>query len=86
MAAATPKRFTGNAKDDLLDPSIKGVELFLESAHRVGNLEKIVLTSSIASIFGDKKTHYTPKDWNSTTYEEVINEKENAFKIYGASK
>lgn len=87
IAAATPKRFKGNAKDDLLDPSIAGVTQFLNSAHKAGTLKKVVLTSSIASILGGGQTkkHYTAEDWNPTTYEETVNSTD-AFKIYGASK
>ncbi len=42
-----------NAQRDLVDPAVKGTTNVLEAANRSGSVKKVILTSSIAAVFGD---------------------------------
>ena len=73
----TASPFILNAKDpknDLLNPALLGTENVLESANRTESVKRVVLTSSVVSIFGDNKdytvsgkTALDESDWNSTS-------------------
>ena len=73
----TASPFILNAKDpvkELLNPALRGTENVLNSANRMSSVKRIVLTSSVVSIFGDnidfvksgKKT-LDESDWNTTS-------------------
>ncbi|TAJ55789.1 MAG: aldehyde reductase [Nevskiaceae bacterium] len=59
---------------DLVDPAVKGTRNVLEAANRVPSVKRVVLTSSVVSIYGDAvdmsqlglKT-YTEAYWNTTS-------------------
>ena len=38
---------------DLVDPAVQGTRTVLESANRVSSVKRVVLTSSVVSIYGD---------------------------------
>ncbi|MFQ3174173.1 MAG: nucleoside-diphosphate-sugar epimerase [Flavobacterium sp.] len=42
-----------NAQRDLVDPAVIGTTNLLEAANKSGSVKKVVLTSSVAAIFGD---------------------------------
>ncbi|CCG81033.1 Ketoreductase [Taphrina deformans PYCC 5710] len=92
---ASPFHF--NATDpykDLINPAVKGTQSLLDSAHRNGqNVKHIVVTSSVAAIYGPAKTEnyvYTEEDWNDKAVEEIEQDKGkkdfNKATAYRASK
>jgi dihydroflavonol-4-reductase len=56
---------------DLVDPAVQGTRTVLESANRVSSVKRVVLTSSVVSIYGDaadqKADMFTEDDWNTTS-------------------
>lgn len=66
-----------NFKDpikDLIDPAIKGTENVLNSVNRTDSVKRVVVTSSIASTYGDaidilktKNNLFDESDWNTTS-------------------
>lgn len=51
---ASPFRLTiKNAQTELVDPAVKGTTHVLEAAAKSGTVKKVVLTSSVAAIYGD---------------------------------
>ncbi len=48
---ANPK----NAQRDLIDPALKGTENVLKSVNKISSVKRVVLTSSVAAIYGDTK-------------------------------
>jgi nucleoside-diphosphate-sugar epimerase len=58
----------------LVDPALKGTRNVLEAASRVASVKRVVLTSSVVSIYGDaqdmqqvKGGIYTEAEWNTTS-------------------
>lgn len=96
----TASPFTRNVKDaqkDLVDPAKMGTRNVLASANRTDSVERVVVTSSCAAIYGDAKDtlampnqELTEEHWNTTSslthqpysYSKVEAEKE-AWKIAG---
>lgn len=96
----TASPFTRNVKDpqrDLIDPAVKGTENVLSSVNKSNSVERVVLTSSCASIYGDnqdlektKNGKFTEEDWNTTSslnhmpysYSKTLAEKK-AWEIFG---
>lgn len=90
--------FIMGAKDpqkELVDPALDGTRNVLQAASNSGSVEKVVLTSSVASIYGDNKdmkemgiSAFTEEHFNHTStlkhqsysYSKVLAEKE-AWKI-----
>lgn len=76
---------------ELLNPAIIGTRRILESAKKEGgNISRVVITSSFASIWnGDKglwpEHVYTADDWNQVTWDEAANTDSGAV-AYCASK
>ena len=73
---ASPFFLTGvkNPQEELIKPAREGVTNVLGSANKISSVKRVVLTSSIAAIFGDnadiKLTSagiFTEKDWNTTS-------------------
>lgn len=63
-----------DAYQDLVKPAVEGTKNVLNSANRIKSVKKIVLTSSIASTYGDaaeieknNKGFFDENDWNSTS-------------------
>ncbi len=59
---------------ELIEPALNGTRNILESANKSSSIKRVVLTSSIASIFGDcvdaaQKDNFTfnENDWNTTS-------------------
>ena len=90
---ASPFFVTGikNPEDELIRPAKEGTRNVLESAKRNSTVKRIVLTSSVVSIYGDnvdielvKGGIFTEKEWNVTSsaehqpyaYSKTIAEKE----------
>ncbi|GMH42956.1 hypothetical protein BSKO_10878 [Bryopsis sp. KO-2023] len=61
----------GRERAELIDPSLNGVKNVLGSVNRCKDVEKVILTSSVAAVVGDHwergKNHvYTENDWNTS--------------------
>jgi len=63
-----------NPQKDLVDPAKKGTKNVLESANRTESVERVVVTSSCAAIYGDAKDllslpnqTITEDNWNTTS-------------------
>ncbi|MEM1199782.1 MAG: NAD-dependent epimerase/dehydratase family protein [Pseudomonadota bacterium] len=63
-----------NAKRDLVDPAVKGTRNVLESVHDTASVERVVVTSSCAAIYGDNSDVakapgrvLTEEIWNTTS-------------------
>ncbi len=59
---------------DLVDPALKGTRNVLESVNKVSSVKKVVLTSSVAAIYGDnadmrntKNGFFTEEYWNESS-------------------
>ncbi|TVQ87041.1 MAG: NAD-dependent epimerase/dehydratase family protein [Bacteroidetes bacterium] len=80
-----------DAKKDLLDPALLGTRNVLNAATRSGTVKKVVLTSSVAAVFGDNidmaeqgLNEFTEQHFNTTSsakhqpysYSKIIAEKE----------
>lgn len=59
---------------DLVDPALLGTRNVLEAANRSGSVKKVVLTSSVVSVYGDAKEMsdlgleaFTEANWNTTS-------------------
>jgi nucleoside-diphosphate-sugar epimerase len=59
---------------DLVDPAVQGTRNALESANRVDSVKRVVLTSSVVSVYGDAVDTkaadgdvFTEADWNTTS-------------------
>lgn len=73
----TASPFILNAKDplnELLNPALKGTENVLNSVNKASSVKRVVLTSSVVSIFGDNidfaksgKAALDESDWNETS-------------------
>jgi nucleoside-diphosphate-sugar epimerase len=66
---ASPFQYkVSDPQKDLVDPAVNGTINVLTEAFNHESIKKIVLTSSIVSIRGDKKPGYvySEKDWNDT--------------------
>ena len=57
-----------NPQQNLINPALKGTKNVLQSATNSGSVKKIVLTSSIASIYGDNC------EWDATQFPNGFNE------------
>lgn len=97
----TASPFTTAVEDpqrDLLDPAVGGTRNVLEEANRVESVRRVVLTSSIAAMYGDNADlsatttgKFTEEDWNTTSspdhqpypYSKVMAERA-AWEIAGA--
>jgi nucleoside-diphosphate-sugar epimerase len=84
-----------DAQKSLVDPALKGTRNVLGAVNKSNSVKRVVLTSSIAAIYGDAKelkllsiSSFTEKEWNETSsvkhqpysYSKTIAEKE-AWKI-----
>ncbi|MEX1190948.1 MAG: aldehyde reductase [Brumimicrobium sp.] len=63
-----------DAKKELVDPAVKGTSNVLKAAERAGTIDKVVLTSSLASIYGDAadihehdESVFSEKHWNTSS-------------------
>jgi nucleoside-diphosphate-sugar epimerase len=63
-----------DAKKELIDPAKLGTRNVLESVNRTDSVKRVVLTSSVAAVYGDTKealtkpdNTFTNQDWNSTS-------------------
>ena len=63
-----------DAYQDLVKPAVEGTTNVLNSANRTSSVKKIILTSSIASTYGDaaelehhSKSSFDEDDWNTTS-------------------
>lgn len=95
MHTASPFVLDGfsDAHEALVRPAVEGTRNVLEAAKRSSTLKRVVLTSSVASVFGDnadtKGKALTEEDWNTTSsvdhnpyqYSKVAAERE-AWKIH----
>ena len=59
---------------DLVDPAVQGTRNALDSANRVSSVKRVVLTSSVVSVYGDavdvkdaEGDVFTEDDWNTTS-------------------
>ena len=65
-----------NAQEQLIKPALEGTRNVLETVNETESVKRVVLTSSVASIYGDaidiKNTSdeiFTEKEWNTTSTE-----------------
>merc|ERR1712159_15872 len=75
---ASPFKLTvANPQTDLVDPALKGTEIVMNAAVKMG-ISRVVLTSSVAAIGppqpwladpskADKEKAFTEEDWNDTS-------------------
>ncbi|MGH8128545.1 MAG: NAD-dependent epimerase/dehydratase family protein [Gammaproteobacteria bacterium] len=73
----TASPFTLNVTDpqrDLVDPAVKGTRNVLASVEATASVQRVVLTSSCAAIYGDNADmahkpagHFTEADWNTSS-------------------
>ncbi|MEM6733164.1 MAG: NAD-dependent epimerase/dehydratase family protein, partial [Myxococcota bacterium] len=63
-----------DAKKQLVDPALEGTKGALESATRAGSVKRVVLTSSVAAIYGDNAdmadrglSQFTEEHWNESS-------------------
>ena len=63
-----------DAQKELVDPALKGTRNILKQVNETTSVKRVVLTSSVAAIYGDavdiKKTKqgiFTEEDWNTTS-------------------
>ena len=102
MHTASPFVISGfkDAYEALVRPAVEGTRNVLESANRVASVKRVVLTSSVASVFGDNIDMqvigggpFTEQHWNTSSnvkhqpysFSKVEAEKE-AWKIQKAQK
>ena len=96
MHTASPFVLDGftDAYEALVRPAVEGTRNVLNAANRCETLKRVVLTSSVASVYGDAtdmkgKSAFTEADWNTTSsvdhnpyqYSKVAAERE-AWKIH----
>lgn len=87
-----------DAHEALIRPAVEGTRNVLEAANRTDSVKRVVLTSSVAAIYGDcadmqknPRGHFTEEDWNFSSredhqpysYSKFLAEKE-AWKIHDA--
>lgn len=87
-----------NAHEALIRPAVEGTRNVLEAANRTASVKRVVLTSSVAAVFGDNadllknpRGRFTEEDWNFSSseshqpysYSKFLAEKE-AWKIHAA--
>ena len=97
MASPFTFRFK-DAQKDLIDPAVKGTRNVLEAANKSGTVKRVVLTSSVAAVYGDNADmaeqglqEFTEEHFNTSSsfthqpysYSKVMAEKE-AWKIHSA--
>lgn len=70
---ASPFKISGlkNAQKELVEPALEGTRNVLESVNTTESVKRVVLTSSVAAIYGDaidiettRKGFFTEDDWN----------------------
>lgn len=81
---------TDNEKE-LIIPAINGVRSMLEAASNAPCIQRVVITSSFASVVDINRTGppgftYTAADWNPLTYEEAADPKSTPVVAYRGSK
>jgi len=90
--AASPFKIEGikDAKKELIDPAVNGTKNVLTSVDKNGGIEKVVLTSSVASIYGDasdielhKEDAFNESHWNTSS---SINHQPYSFSKVSAEK
>ncbi|HAQ21694.1 MAG TPA: diaminohydroxyphosphoribosylaminopyrimidine deaminase [Prolixibacteraceae bacterium] len=73
---ASPFKISGikNAQKELIEPALEGTRNVLDSVNAMESVKRVVLTSSVAAIFGDacdiqntKKGIFTEEYWNTTS-------------------
>ena len=82
---------TKDNEKELIIPAINGVKAILSAAAKTGNVKRIVLTSSFASVIDIGRNAgpgftYTAQHWNPLTYEEAVAPGTNAVVAYRGSK
>ncbi|CAM1504551.1 Fc.00g021420.m01.CDS01 [Cosmosporella sp. VM-42] len=90
----TASPFTYDTEDnekELILPAINGVRAIVEAAATNPNIERVVITSSFASVLdanrkGPPYFTYTGADWNPLTYEESVDPATSAVIAYRGSK
>ena len=63
-----------DAQTQLIEPAVQGTQNVLDSVNRARSVHKVVLTSSVAAVYGDardlvdlQKDAFTEDDWNTTS-------------------
>lgn len=73
---ASPFKISGinDAKKELIDPAVNGTKNVLASVEKEDSIEKVVLTSSAAAVYGDasdikehKESVFSEKHWNTSS-------------------
>ena len=66
-----------NFEQDVIVPSIRGVQYILKSGEKSLSVKRIVLTSSFGAVFDKSRDPnepytYTSEDWDPSTYAEAV--------------
>lgn len=97
---ASPFKVKGvkNHKEEVIDPALEGTKNILRSVNKTPSVKRVILTASVASVYGDaadimfkSDKIFTSEDWNTTStikhqpysYSKTLAEKE-AWKIADA--
>ena len=70
-------RETKNPKEDFIDPALKGTENVLQSASNIATVKKVVLTSSIAAMYGSNVALLVKNEANKKTQKKSVDLQEN---------
>ena len=88
-ASPLPGLHITNPVKELLEPAIHGTKTMIRSAAKAGTVRKLVVTSSVASIFDNSApagTVFNEEKWNPITWDQAVSISEEIAKTGDASQ